>query len=78
MEFQSAYLADRKQVDFFFLKQTTTSHWDCSLFEAQISNEPRLAKFTLDLRKMTFSLESATFELSTLANFSPQELSIKD
>lgn len=75
MKFQSAYVENRL---IFFFKQTTTSHWDYSLFEAQMSNEPCLAKFTLDLRKMTFSLESARVGLSTLANFAPQELSIKN
>ena len=51
---------------------------DWSLLEAQISNEPCLAKFRLDLEKMSFSLESTMVGLSALANFPPRELSIKN
>lgn len=71
-------LTEKKLIFFFFLRQMTILHWDWSLFKAHLSNEPRLAKFRLDLRKMTFSLESATVGLSALADFSPQELSIKN
>lgn len=56
----------------------TTLQWCWSFFEAQLSNEPRLEKFRLDLRKMTFFLESAMVGLSALAGVAPQELSIKN
>lgn len=60
------------------MRQITAIHWDQRLIKAQISNEPYLAKFRLDLRKMAFSLESAMVGLSGLAYFSPWELSIKN
>lgn len=56
----------------------TTLQWCWSFLEAQLSNEPRLEKFRLDLRKMTFFLESAMVGLSALAGVAPRELSIKN
>lgn len=66
-----------KKVELFW-RRITTLHQYWSLFEAQLFNEPCLAKFRLDLRKMTFSLESEVVGLSALASFSPQELSIEN
>ena len=73
-------LLTEKEVEFFFffLRQMTTLQWCWSFFEAQLSNEPCLEKFRLDLRKMTFFLESAMVGLSALAGVAPQELSIKN
>ena len=72
-------LLTEKEVDiFFFLRQMTTLQWYWSFFKAQLSNEPRLEKFRLDLKKMTFSLESAMVGLSALAGVAPRELSIKN
>lgn len=72
-------LLTEKEVEiYFFLRQMTALQWYWNFFEAQLSNEPRLEKFRLDLKKMTFSLESAMVGLSALAGVAPQELSIKN
>lgn len=79
MELQSAYVADRKRSWNFFSFETNDSFTAVlDFFEAQLSNEPRLEKFRLDLKKMTFSLESAMVGLSALAGVAPRELSIKN
>ena len=71
-------LLTEKEVEFFFffLRQMTTLQWYWDFFEAQLSNEPRLEKFQLDLKKMAFSLGGAMAGLSALAGITPPPLRI--
>lgn len=71
-------LLTEKKLKFFSFETNDSFTAVLDFFEAQLSNEPRLEKFRLDLKKMTFSLESAMVSLSALAGVAPQELSIKN
>ena len=68
-------LLTEKEVEFFFFfKQMTTLQWYWDSFEAELSNEPGLEKFRLDMKKMDFSLEGAMAGLSALAGIAPPPL----